>query len=320
MLKTKKEDNFEILQACQTYPPGYCGSILKKLTSIPLITRAGGADIQELPDINYGMRRNPIIEKKIIFALKTSDSIVAISNMIKQQVLKLGIFEEKVQVIPNGIDLNRFNTKIEANLREKYNIPLNNLIILTVGRYHRVKDFENLIYALKAVDQEFKEFSCFIIGRGNNILLDLVKKLDLTLKITIIDESTAPNKALNFNKIPSDQIISFYLQSDIYVSTSLLEGFQTTNLEALAAGLPLLLTDKSRKFGWTNAYLIQNKNGFLIPPSNTKELKDKLLLLLTDAKLRKSMGAESKKLSVNFSWNQIAKSYLKLYDTISKAY
>lgn len=313
LIKTKFKEKFEILQACQTYPPGYCGAIVKKLSNFPLVVRAGGADIQKLPEINYGLRLNPIIEKKILYGLRNANAIVAISKSIRATLINLGISKNKIYLIPNGTNLERFNLNVEREFLAKYEIAPNKRIILAVGRYHRKKGFENLLYAIKEVKKETKDFICIILGRGNNVLMNLVNQLELNDIVLIIDKT---QEKLNYNKIPPDEIISFYNSSDIYVSPSLIEGFQITNIEALAAGLPLIITDKSERTGWTSDYLINNRNGFRITPNKIDELRDKLLILLNDAKLRKSMGQESKRISNKFDWNEIAKKYMNLYEDI----
>lgn len=316
LFETKFKAKFEILQACLTYPPGYCGAIFKKFINIPLIVRAGGADIQKLPDINYGLRLNSRIEKKIRFALQNADAIVANSDYIEKGILQLGNFKPKISIIPNGINTERFEAKKDDNLLRKYKIPPENQIILAVGRYHIKKGFEYLLSAIKEVMTEVKDVTCVIIGRGNTKLLNIVRKLNLTNNVTIIDEIQDKNEILNFNKIPSDEIVSFYCSSDIYVSTSLIEGFPTTNIEALAAGLPLILTDDSQESGWTKEYLRNNVNGFQMAPRDIQKLKNRLLTLLTDSKLRVSMGRESKKISKKFAWKEISKKYLEFYRTL----
>ncbi len=317
LLKTKAKEKFDVLQACLTFPPGFCGAIFKKLINVPLIVRAGGADIQKIPEINYGLRLNPIIEKMIKFGLDNANAIVSNSEYIEQDVLQLGDYAKKINIIPNGINIERFNRKKEIKLLESYNIPVNNKIILAVGRYHIKKGFENLLYAMKDIKKEVSDVSCVIVGRENDKLLNLIKKLELQDVIFIINQVDKNKKEiLNFNKIPSDEIISFYCSSDIYVSTSIVEGFPTTNIEALAAGLPLILTDKNPEKGWTKEYLENNKNGFQISPHNIGELKNKLLTLLADDKLRNSMSKESKKLSKKFDWNVIGKRYMKLYENV----
>jgi glycosyltransferase involved in cell wall biosynthesis len=108
-------------------------------------------------------------------------------------------------------------------------------------------------------------------------------------------------------RVERDAMQKLLPQCDIFVLPSYAEGMSNAALEALACGLPLILTDT----GGTSELI--NENGYIVPAGDDLILADKLMNLCEDSELRMQMGIESRKHAVSFSWQNIAKQYDELY-------
>ena len=87
-------------------------------TKNKFVLRAVGEDIQVMPEINYGMRLNSIVDNLIKKYIHQSDYLIATTETVRQEYLKLGIKKKKIKKISNGIDLKYFkNFKPSQNLK-----------------------------------------------------------------------------------------------------------------------------------------------------------------------------------------------------------
>ncbi|MFH1337337.1 MAG: glycosyltransferase family 4 protein, partial [Nanoarchaeota archaeon] len=102
-------------------------------------------------------------------------------------------------------------------------------------------------------------------------------------------------------------VIKYLNKADIFVLPSFAEGMSNALLEAIANGLPVIVTDVGG-----SKELVKN-NGVIIQPGNEEQLKDAIEKLLSNEKLRKQMSKESLEIAKKFTWQNIAKEYENLY-------
>lgn len=205
--------------------------------------------------------------------------------------------KEKATVIPNGVDTKKFARKGRSD---------KGFVLLSVGRFIKLKAFEYLIEAMPAVLKKYPQTKLYIIGyketdENLGTIKSLVNKLGLEEKVILL-------KSLNYEKL-----IEYYLMCDIYLQPSLSEGLPKTVLEAMAAGKPIIATGIDG-----HKDIVSPENGFLVPTKNSAAIEEKINLLLGSAKMRKDLGNKSKELSKNFDWENIANKYLDLYEDLIK--
>ncbi|GFP19595.1 hypothetical protein HKBW3S03_01100 [Candidatus Hakubella thermalkaliphila] len=303
---------FDLLHVYATYPSGYCGSILKKFFRFPLIITPQGADIQKIPEIGYGLRLDPRVEKKIGLALKRADAIVSISDSIKRDIVEVGGDPKKIYDIPNGVWVDRF-AHPQKDIRRIFHLNSTDRVILAVGRNHPKKGYADLIEAMALVKRKFRKAKCVIIGAGTENLLPMVKDLDLQGEVVLAGEiAPAKGESLDLRALalPQEDLVSAYLSSDIFVSPSLIEGFALVIPEALAAGLPVVATDVP---GNRDA-IVDGYNGLIARARDPQDLAEKILVLLEDEDLRMRMSANARKSSLRYDWGKITEEYIKVYE------
>lgn len=206
----------------------------------------------------------------------------------KKNFIRHGFSKNKLTVIPNGFE------NIQA-YREK--LPSNKIRIITVGRFHPQKDYETAIKSFAKLHKACENTEYYIVGYGDEEqnIRNLVKELGLEAVCKIFINPNNISELLN--------------SSDIYLSTSLIEGTSNSIMEAMNAALPIVATNVG-----DNIYLIENGvNGFLLPTKDICGLTEKLTKLSGDTQLRKRMGKESlNRLWKNYSVETFRNNYLKI--------
>lgn len=231
-----------------------------------------------------------------VATLKRASKLVAVNEQTKKLLLKLGIDDEKIAVIPPGIDTKRFYPE------ENKNFDIIELI--SVGYLSERKGFDIIIKSFSKIVKKNKKVRLRIVGDGprKNDLVSLVKKLNL--EKFVIFEGFVSNEKIN----------EFYRKAHIFVNMSKEECFATTCLEGLASGLPII----SSKVGGFEDAVIDDFNGYLIKERSCELLAKKILYLINNKDLILKFGRNSRKMAEKkYDWNKvIIPKYLNLYKEI----
>jgi glycosyltransferase involved in cell wall biosynthesis len=240
-------------------------------------------------------------EKKL---MKRSDALIAVSKYTVDELTELyGINEEKIHVIYNGVDINKFKPRPDrAELRREFGLEEEQKIVLFVGRLYHRKGLEILLNSIPPVLQEFKDVKFAISGTGfkkkEERLRKLAKELDIEDHVAFL------------GYVSDEKLPNIYAASDIFVLPAIYENFPFAILEAQATGLPVIST----KVGGIPEFLVDNQNGFLIDPGDSTQLTQRVLALLQDPKLAKEMGDRGRKLiEEKLSWRLITGQVIDLY-------
>jgi glycosyltransferase involved in cell wall biosynthesis len=234
----------------------------------------------------------------------TLNLIISPTQTAADLLIKLRV-GTKVEVISNGIDLQKFNVKNSGEyLKKRYELP-DKPTLLFVGRLDKEKNIQVLIRA-SAVIQEKVDFHIVIVGKGKEEepLKELVEELGLEKMVTF----TA--------YLPKKDLPNIYKVADIFVMPSIAELQSLVTMEAMACGLPVVGANAVAL-----PHLIKDKrNGFLFTPGDYKELAQKLLLLLTDKKLREQMGKESLEIIKDHDMSTVVVKVENVYKEVIKNY
>lgn len=261
-------------------------------------------------------------EKKIRRNFQKAKNIFSVSSFSRQRLLTLGIPEEKIKVIPPGVDIEKFKPGLDASeIKKKYNLK-SQRIILSVGRLVERKGIPTLIKTLRILKENIPNFVCFIIGEGKEKgkLEEMAKNNDLAEKIIFT------------GYVPEKELPLYYNLSDVFVLPSYgsleevnpvrsetsngvkIEGFGIVALEASACGKPVVA---SRTGGITDV-VIDKETGFLFEPSNESQLAKKIEELLKNQEVAQKFGARGRKRVENqFPWPEIARKYITIWEKSS---
>jgi glycosyltransferase involved in cell wall biosynthesis len=236
------------------------------------------------------------------FFYRRADQIVSLSEGVKENLIqRYKIKADEIEVVYNPVDIEKIREKIsngEIQSEHKGVFATDEKIIITAGRLVEQKDHRTLLNAFAKIQQKVKS-RLVILGEGplKNTLLEQAKKLNISNKVFF----------LGFQENP----YIYFNQSDLFVLSSIHEGFSHVIAEALATGTPVVSTDC--KSG-PSEVLDNGKYGLLCEVGNSSEMAEKIMKRL-------SMSEEKRKEIVDlgfqrakfFDAKQIVKNYERIF-------
>jgi len=246
--------------------------------------------------------RRPLDEKIIgratsVLHFKTISKcshLIAITEQVKRIYSKL-LGEDKISVIPLGVDTNLFRPN-EERTKEEFEV-------LFTGSLYPLKGIEYLIKSMKHVICTQKRVKLRIVGEGpeKERLKSLAGKLGLK------------DKVIFEGFVPHDKIVKYYQNCDVFCFLTLGEPFGIAILEAMACGKPVIAS----KIGGPAEIVKDAETGFLVNPRDTEAIAERIIRLIKDGKLRKKMGRKARKIVVEkYSLEKISEEYHKLYRSL----
>ncbi len=319
-----KKFGCDIIHAHNTYPNGYVAACLYEKTNIPLIITPHGEDIQIIPELEFGLRLNPKLNTRINHSLTNAYALTAISENVYKALLDANAEKEKINMIPNGVDLERFSKHNELDVRQCLGFPENSKLVVTVGQFHPRKGHDILIRAIHSILEHVPSVRLAVIGNSDSSLEKLVDELDLrgVVKLTgpIKSPSLTNADQQSSKDAKQEDLLAAILQnSECYVSAGIgedSEGLSLAVLEAMAASIPIVASDISGN----RDVVIDGENGFLVAPGNVEELGQAILKFLVNKPMQKEMGMKAKNTAEKFGWLEIAKQYESLYRKVHHEY
>lgn len=240
-----------------------------------------------------------IIYKKIeAFSLKHCDLIIAVEESIKDYYQQLyPQLRGKIEVIPVGINLNKFKPLNKFAMRQNHGFNAEDKIILYVGRLEKEKRLPLAIESFFIVRKSIPKAKLVLVGEGKerSYLESLVRRLDLE-DVIIFMGAQKPEK------IP--EIMNC---ADVIVLCSLFEGSPTVVREALACGIPVVSTDVGDV-----SRIIRNDATGRIVSRDKKEFAQAIVEMLLNED-KKRVRIECAKVAANFSFNQVGMRTVELY-------
>jgi glycosyltransferase involved in cell wall biosynthesis len=216
------------------------------------------------------------------YTLSGSRSIITLNSETDQEVTSFGIPSMKLTRIPNGVDTAYFQPALEEErkkLRSQQGWKENQPITLLVGRLDEQKNVRNLLDVWPTLAQRFPAGQLVLVGEG-----PLQHALRVQIQTLGLQNSV---RMLTVRK----EIRSLYQACDVFILPSFYEGMSNALLEAMACGLPALV---SRIPG--NIELVdEGKNGFLVDPNHPAEWVGSWERLLRESDLRRKMGEEARR-------------------------
>lgn len=237
--------------------------------------------------------------------IRSADVITVISNYLKNYATKINN-NAKIFVIPNGVDLTKFNVEKKKNIvmaRKNIGIERDVKVIVTVSRLVPKNGIGDLIEALAILEKQKKnnELRLLIIGQGplENVLKSKVKKFGLSESVIIT------------GGIPNDKIPSYLAIADIFVRPSYSEGLGNAFLEAMAMGIPIIGT----QVGGIPDFLEDGETGLFCKISDPNDLADKINQILENQELAQHLVTKGLALiKKKYDWGNISQEFLKVYE------
>lgn len=234
-------------------------------------------------------------------SLNSANRIITLSPNGVRYLQKLGIESRKIQIIPNGIDIERFQLNADS-LKFKKN---SDNVILFVGSLTLQKGVHHLIRSMPMILREIPNARLIIVGPDYGYrkhLEDLAKDIGLISRVLF----TGP--------LYGDELCAFYHLCDVFCLPSSREGLPTVILEAMACGKPIIASN----VGGIPDIVENNISGILVDYGNEKKLARSIIKLLSNKSLLNNMGCRGIEIVKNYSWTQIGKEIESVYQGVLK--
>ena len=239
--------------------------------------------------------------------MQKSDAVICVSNSIKEYIQKhYKTSENKITVIPRGIDLELFNPKnidetFIENFKKEFNLK-DKFIVSSVGRVTQLKDYETFIKAILLVKKEIPNIVGLIVGGVRSDKEDYLN----SLKSLIKELSLEDNIIFTGSQSKIEQI---YTLSDVVISSSKKpESFGRAVAEAICMNKPVIATNH----GGVKDIIIENENGFFFEVGNDQELANNIL------KSKKLSFDGYDYISNNFSLENMLDKTIEVYTIVRK--
>jgi glycosyltransferase involved in cell wall biosynthesis len=238
------------------------------------------------------IHRRPSLQEKLVlrYSFQRARGIVVPSEGVKNDlIMNYGVAGDKITIIYNGFDLNSIREHGRSAIPFEKDCPW----IITACRLDSQKDFRTLLQSFKIVRDTIRS-KLFIVGEGE--LRENIKQMASDLKISEDVVLTG------FQHNP----FSFISKADVFVLSSLFEGFANVIVEAMALGVPVISTDCPSG----PAEIIKDgENGFLVPIGNAERIASICTLLLQDEDLRAYIKDNGSRRADSFSLTKMAEQY-----------
>jgi len=246
---------------------------------------------------NYFMRQLSESEKE---AAQKADVVVTVSNYSLTRIVSLyDISEEKIRVVPNGVDAERFKPNEAGEAKAKYGLT-DKQVVLFVGRLIPRKGLTYLLEAALKVIKENPQTIFMVVGNG-----PLRKFLNVELERLNISRHF-----MFMGDVRDEELPLIYSCADVFALPSIQEGQGIALLEAQASTKPVVAFDVS---GVREA-VVNGTSGLLVEKGNSWALAKVLLDLLSNPSLRQKMGFAGREFVLrNFTWEMCAEKMLKVY-------
>lgn len=244
----------------------YCAIIKLFNRRLSFIVTVWGSDVLLYP------KNSQIYRLMAKLSLKMADIVILDSFTQKKAAVELGCSPKKIHVFPWGISLEMFNARVPRMEVRRRLGWMSNLIVISIRNHEPVYNVESLIYAIPFVIKKETK-ARFIIG-GSGSLSERLKRM--------VKELGVKEYVYFTGRIPYEDVPKWLVATDIYVSTSLSDGSSASLMEAMACGLPVVVTDIPANHEWVT----HGQNGYIIPPRQPRALSDHILLLLHNPDVR----------------------------------
>jgi glycosyltransferase involved in cell wall biosynthesis len=298
-----------------TYPEADIYHVTQQtLASLLLFRRPSGKVVVTVHDIfPYMVRNDPqlgspyggsehIYYRLPVAGLKRANHLIAVSEYTKQCVVKhLGISPDKISVVYNGIDHERFRPlAVPAVIHEKYRLPPDRRYLIYVGSEDPRKNLIALVGALAKVRKELPNVELIKVGRAHfererEHLIKLADQLGVRTTIHFVED------------VSENDLVFLYNLAEICVMPSLYEGFGFPVLEAMACGTLVIYANAG------SLPEIAGTAGLRVSPCDARNLGDALLNALDGSANKLELTAHRREQAARFTWTATVKSTAAVY-------
>ncbi len=309
--RLQRKHRFDVWHTVVLYPSGVSFADWQDRSRVPGLVRAVGDDVGGLP----GRGHREWIRRLLHDKLPRAQSVVALSAGMADELHALGVPRGKIRTMPNAVDCARFEGVFpgRAEVRGRLGLPPDAFVFLCVARNHPQKDFPTLFRAFRALRERMPghEVHLAVAGRGAPSLRNEAEAAGLrdTVHFFEFGGAACGNAA---PVMPPPELVDLYRASDAFVLSSLLEGFSSALLEAMAASLPVVATAAPG----IRDVVRPDVEGLLVPCGDSVALERAMGDMVGNPALRSRLGDAARETARQYSWPAVTEAYARLYEEL----
>lgn len=228
------------------YPEGYAGRLLGRWLGLPVtLTLRGKEQRQALTDV-----RRPLA-----WAVRNADRVITVSDALRSVAIELGADPSRVQVVGNGIDLDKFHPLAQAEARARLGLPADAQVLVSVGTLTERKGFHRVIDCLPELLLKHPKLHFLAVG-GPGPEGDLSEQLREQ-----VDRHQLADRVRFLGRYAPEDLKVPLSAADLFVLATSYEGWANVFLEAMACGLPVVTT----RVGGNEQVVKSGDLGLLVP-------------------------------------------------------
>ncbi len=247
LLHLRRRFRFDLIDAHFAYPDGLAGILLGRLFDVPVVVTLRGTEVR--------LARSRLRRPQVALVVRRAARVIAVSQSLADLAVSLGAPQDRVRVIPNGVDGGRFRPGPRADARKRLGLPADRPLIVSVGGLTERKGHHRVIAALPRLLLRHPGALYAAVGvpsvEGNNepLLRRLAAELDLEGHVLLPGAT------------PHEEIATWLQAADLFCLATANEGRPNAVMEALACGVPVVTTD----VGGNREIVEPGRDGLLVP-------------------------------------------------------
>ena len=278
--------DFDIIDAHYFYPDGVAATMLARFFRKRVVITARGSDINVIS-------RYPVARRLMQWAARRADASIGVCNALADQI-KPWTASERVHVVRNGVDLQRFRPVPREDARRKLDIR-GSPLLLSVGHLVENKGHALVIDALAEIRKHFPDAGLAIVGHGpdRERLRQHAASRGCADRVTLV------------GAVENASMVDWYNAANVLVLASAREGWANVLLESLACGTPVVAT----RVGGSPEVLTDERVGRLVEGRDGQSIAESVLPLLSDY----PDGADVRRYAEGFSWDATSRAQVELF-------
>ena len=247
--------DLNVLDAHFAYPDGRAGAFLKRRMGLPMVLTLRGKESREA----RGKLRGALSE-----AVTSADRVITVSSALRDIAVELGAEPDKVTVVGNGIDVEKFHPIARREARNRLGLGEDWQILVSVGTLVERKGFQRIIEVLPALRNKFPRLHFVAVGGSGPEGDDSSRFKSVARDLGVADH-------VHFlGPMAPEKLFEPLSAADVFVLASSYEGWANVLLEAMACGLPVVATD----VGGNRQVVCKPELGELAPFGDSAALRD----------------------------------------------
>ena len=295
LVNVVKNYGIELLHVHYAIPHAYAGYMAKKMLKeegieLPMVTTLHGTDITLVGN-------HPFYKPAVTFSINNSDFVTSVSESLKQDTLNSFKIRKDIEVIPNFIDVTKFEQKLFTDCQRELMAHDDEKIITHISNFRKVKRIEDVIIIFYKIQKKIKS-RLMMVGEGpeREKAEKLVRDLKLKDRVLFLGQSNEVDKILCF--------------SDLFLLPSETESFGLAALEAMINSAPVISTN-------TGGLPEVNKHGysgFLHDVGDVEEMAASAISILEDSERLAQFKRQARKTAEKFDIQNIVPAYEEIYE------